>query len=143
MAKNNFVITLEHPHTKAVREAASIKKTDTVSLTTICGMMAGIFAACLLMDPHHDSVREIVIEFVKYVGGGVSGGALLGLLLGEIVKREHIHLHLKYRDTKHYLAKNGKKRIKEKDIPQGTFWGEHTLGDNSLLKEYDEWLMRR
>jgi hypothetical protein len=143
MAKNNSVIIQEHPHTKAVRRVASEKKTDIASLTTICGMLAGIFAACLMMDPHHDSVKEIIIEFVKFVGGGVSSGALIGLLLGEIVKREHIHLHLKFRDTKHYLAKNGKKRIKEKEMAQGTFWGEHTLGDNSLLKEYDEWLMRR
>nr|AGS52413.1 hypothetical protein [uncultured bacterium contig00085] len=94
------------------------------------------------MDPHNDSFREVIIEILKYVGGGVSGGALIGLLLGEIVKREHINLHLRYHDIHQRIVRHsGKKRVKEKEMAQGTFWGEHTLGDNSLLKEYDEWLM--
>jgi hypothetical protein len=138
MVKNNSVVTHEHPHTKAVRRIAFYKKIDTVSLTTISGMLAGIFLACLMMDPHNDSV----LEAVKYLGGGISGGALIGLLLGEIVRREHINLYLKFHDIRQRIASHsGKKRVKEKDIPQGTYWGEHTLGDNSLLKEYDEWLM--
>jgi hypothetical protein len=142
MAKSKSIITREHPHTKKVRSIASNKKSDTIGLTIILGILAGIFVSCIMIDPHSDSLKEIIVEVVKYVGGGASGGAIMGLILGEIIRREHINLHLKYHDE-HQFIKSGKKRIKEKEMRQGTYLGEHTLGDNSLLKEYDEWLMRR
>jgi hypothetical protein len=142
MANNKSIVTHEHPHTKMVRRTASNKKTDTVGLTIILGMLAGVFISCLIIDPHYDSFKEIIIELVKYVGGSTSAGAIIGLILGEILRREHINLHLKYRD-KHQVVGHGEKRIKEKEMKQGVYWGDHTLGDNSLLKDSDEWLMRR
>jgi len=136
------IVTHEHPHTKMVKHAAARKKTDTVGLTIILGMLSGVFICCLVIDPNYASFKEIIIDIVKYIGCSTSAGAIIGLILGEILRREHISLNLYYGDKKEIVGQ-AEKRVKEKEIAQGTYWGEHTLGDNSLLKEYDEWLMRR
>jgi len=136
------IVTHEHPHTKMVKRVAANKKTDTVGLVTIIGMLCGVFICCLMINPYLHSFKEIAIDVVKYIGCSTSAGAIIGLILGEVLRREHISLNLFYGDTKEIVGK-AEKRIKEKEIPQGTYWGEHTLGDQSLLKEYDEWLMRR
>jgi len=136
------IVTHEHPHTKMVKRVAANKKTDTVGLTTILGMLFGVFLCCLLIDPRNDSAKDIIIEIVKYVIGSTSAGAIIGLIVGEFLRREHVSLNLFYGDSQEVTSK-ANKHIQEKETREGTYWGENTLGDKPLKKEYDELLMRR
>jgi len=138
------IVTHEHPHTKMVKRVAENKKTDTLGLTIILGMLFGVFLCCLLIDPRSDSAKDIIIEIVKYIGGCTSAGAIIGLIVGEYLRREHVHLNVFYGDSQEIVRKQpANQQINEKETRQGTHWGEHTLGDRPLKNEYDELLMRR
>jgi len=134
------IVTHEHPHTRMVREAAEKKKTDILGLTIILGMLTGVFICCLVIDPNFRSFKEVVIDIVKYIGCGTSAGAIVGLILGEILKREHIRLNVFYGDTKEIVKPTARPiPVPEKE----TSWGEHKPGDKSQARDYDELLMRR
>jgi len=112
MRRRVAVITHEHPHTKMVKRVAEKKKIDTLGLTTILGMLSGIFICCLVIDPNFHSFKAVVIDVVKYIGCCTSAGAIIGLILGVILQREHLRLNLYYGDTTEVVSR---KRLKEKE----------------------------
>jgi len=138
MARSKLSVTHEHPHTKMVKRIAENKKIDTLGMMTILGMLFGIFLCCLLIDPHNDSTKYIIIEIVKYIVGSTSASAIIGLIVGEFLRREHVSLNLFYGDSQEVMGKTNK-HIQEKEMREG----DNTLGNKTLKKEYDELLMRR
>jgi len=132
------IVTHEHPHTKMVKRVAENKKIDTLGMMTILGMLFGVFLCCLLIDPRNDSAKYIIIEIVKYIVGSTSASAIIGLIVGELLRREHVSLNLFYGDSQEVVGK-ANKHIQEKEMKEG----DNTLGNKTQKKEYDELLMRR